>query len=323
MVAKIKARWKEFRAGLNRQSVLKGTWHVFLMVLGSASLAFGTAVFLLPYDVVTGGVSGLAIILGEFGLNQELMITVLTWGLFFLGMILLGFKFSLKTLIATLIYPPLVVLFGMMRDSLPWLQLTADSTGKLLAGIFGGVFVGTGCAVTYIGGGSTGGLDCLSLSFNKYTRLKASYASFVIDASIIVGGLACYKDLSLALIGIMSAFICALMIDRIFLGNSTTFVAFIVTSKYAEINEAINEKLERGTTLIQASGGFTGEETKMIQVAFERKEYVDIQTIVARIDPKAFMSIVHAYEINGYGFKKIPKPKTKRIKPVDDPGEKK
>ena len=313
MVDKIKELWRDYRQNLTKKAVLKTAWHYFLMVVGNALLAFGTSVFLLPYKVVTGGVSGLALIFTEFfNINTELMITILTWVLFIVGLLLLGVRFSLKTLVATLIYPPLVFVFSLLRDNVTWLQLTADTTGKLLAGIFGGVFVGAGCAVTYIGGGSTGGVDCISLALNKYTRIKASVASFIIDSSIIVGGLVAYKDLTLALIGIMSAFVCALMIDRIFLGNSASYVAFIVTNKYAEINSAINDKLERGTTLIYAEGGFTGDQTKMIQVAFDRKEYADIQAIVGKIDPKAFMSIVHAYEVNGYGFKKMPQAHTKR-----------
>lgn len=260
----------------------------------------------MPFEIVTGGVSGLALILSMFlPLDTKLLITILTWAMFLIGLLLLGVKFSLKTLISTIVYPPLVYLFGLIRDNNAWMQLVNDTTGKLLAGIFGGFFVGAGCGITFTGGGSTGGVDCLSLALNKYTKIKASVASFIIDSSIIVGGLISYKDFTAALIGILSAFICATAIDRIFLGNSQSFIAFIVSSKYKEINEAINSKLERGTTLIILKVDIL-ERTKMIQVAFERKEHSDLQAIVAKIDPEAFMSIVHAYEVNGYGFKRLP-----------------
>lgn len=304
---KIKTRWQNYKSTLTKKTIMTNLWHCVLMVLGNACLAFGTAMFLLPFEIVTGGVSGLALILSMFlPLDTKLLITILTWAMFLIGLLLLGVKFSLKTLISTIVYPPLVYLFGLIRDNNAWMQLVNDTTGKLLAGIFGGFFVGAGCGITFTGGGSTGGVDCLSLALNKYTKIKASVASFIIDSSIIVGGLISYKDFTVALIGILSAFICATAIDRIFLGNSQSFIAFIVSSKYKEINEAINSKLERGTTLIHSEGGYTGNETKMIQVAFERKEHSDLQAIVAKIDPEAFMSIVHAYEVNGYGFKRLP-----------------
>lgn len=320
MVDKIKQKWLAYKAELTKKTVLKTVWHYFLMAVGTALLAFGTSTFILPYNIVTGGVSGIAIIFsGLFGAESELIITILTYIFFVLGLLLLGVRFTLKTLVSTLLYPPLIYLFSYLRDNNVWLQLggeNLESMNVLLAGIFGGAFVGAGVGLTFFGGGSSGGVDCLALALNKYFKFKTSISTFVIDAAVIGGGLIYNKDLSLALIGILSALVCAIVIDRIFLGNATSYVAFIVSNKYEEINKLINDKMERGTTLIQAEGGYTGENTKMIQVAFDRKEYSDLQTLVAKIDPKAFISIVHAHEINGYGFKKIPNRSKVKIKKI-------
>lgn len=296
-----------FKSETPRQMIKNLLW----MVAGNVVLAFGTAVFIIPNSLVTGGVSGLGIIIsgalaaGGVNLDVELIITLLTWLLFFVGMLLLGLRFSFKTLIATAIYPPLLYLFQMMLNATDLFNLSND----LLAALFGGIFVGVGCGFTFLGGGSTGGVDCLSLAANKYLRVKTSLASFLIDGSIILVGFIFQRDLESCLIGIISAIMAAMMIDRVFLGQSTSFIAWIVTDRYDELSRRINDELSRGTTLFVAEGGYTSNATKVVEVVFDRKEYRDIQNIIVDVDPKAFVTTMRAHEVNGYGFKSMPKKK--------------
>ena len=90
------------------------------------------------------------------------------------------------------------------------------------------------------------------------------------------------------------------MIDRVFLGQSTSFIAFITTKKYNEVSQRILRDMERGTTLFYAEGGY-----KVVEVVFDRKEYRDLQAIIVDIDPHAFVTTLRAHEVNGDGFKKI------------------
>lgn len=305
----------ETKLGFKSESPKQMVKNLLWMVAGNAVLALGTAVFIIPNSLVTGGVSGIAIIVaGLFenagvAVDVAFVITLLTWGLFFIGLLLLGLRFSFKTLIATAIYPPLLYLFQFMISEFPSLSLPATQIGMLLGALFGGIFVGVGCGFTFLGGGSTGGVDCLSLAANKYLHIKTSIAAFVIDGAIILVGFIFNRDLQACLIGIISAIMAAMMIDRVFLGQSSSFIAWVVTEKYEELSERINAELERGTTLFLAEGGYTSKQTKVVEVVFDRKEYRDIQNIIVDVDPKAFVTTMRAHEVNGYGFKSMPKKK--------------
>lgn len=301
------------RGNLGRADILGIMKNFFLVVLGTVILAFGTAVFILPFDLVVGGVSGIALIIDRLIpyelVTVELIITVLTWLLFFAGLIILGKNFALKTLISTVVYPPALSLF--LNITSPsfmggFFRLTASEYSELsimLAAIAGGVFVGAGCAVTFLGGGSTGGVDIIALSLCKiFKRLKSSYAIFAIDALTVILGMFVIGDLVLSLLGILSVLISAVMIDKVFLGMSRAFVAHIVTDKYEGINASIIEHLGRTTTIVDAVGGYSGNGKKLLMVSFTMAQYNELMDIIKRKDKNAFVTISAVHEINGEGW---------------------
>ena len=284
-----------------------------LVVLGTFILGFGVGVFIVPFDLVTGGVSGLAIVLDliipwDF-LTVDLIVTIVTWILFFLGLIFLGKDFALKTLISSIFYPialslSLHLVSPDILDGFFYLQGSQyKEVSVLLAAIFGGAFVGAGCAITFLGGGSTGGVDILAFMLCKiFKNLKSSIVIFIVDASIILLGMFIINDLVITLLGICSAFICALAIDKVFLGESKAFIAQIVSEKYQEINRGIIEKIDRTTTIVEAHGGYSGLEKKMLVVSFTMSQYASLIGLIASIDKNAFVTIHRAHEINGEGW---------------------
>lgn len=304
-----------------RESLIGALKNGGLVILGSIILAFGVAVFIVPFDLVTGGISGLSIALAaaipvEF-LTVDVWVTVITWIVFFVGLIFLGKAFALKTLISTIVYP--IALSSFMRMLTPdflggifdLTKYTASEGGEaniavaLICGIFGGTLVGTGCAVTFRGGGSTGGLDVIALIAAKYIKsVKSSVLVFIFDAAVVITGLFVMKNIIMCLIGIASAFVVALVIDKVFLGESKAFIAHIVSDKYEEINDAIINRLERGSTIINATGGYSGSEKRMIMVSFTMSQYAAFLAIISSIDRNAFVTIHRAHEIEGEGWTK-------------------
>ncbi len=286
------------------------------VVFGTVLLAFGTGVFLVPFDLVTGGMSGLAISLVNFipidFLTVDVYVTILTWTLFILGWIFLGSDFTFKTFISALVYPIALSLF--MKLPSPNVlggffnlggSVQYGQIALILAALFGGVFVGAGCAVTFRGGGSTGGTDILAFIICKYIKkLKSSHVIFVVDASIILFGMLAIGDLVLCLVGIVSAFVAALVIDKIFLGESQAFIAHIISDKYEEINRLIIDKLDRTSTIITAQGGYSGADKKMIMVSFTMRQYPTFETFIRSVDRDAFITVHRAHEINGEGWTK-------------------
>ena len=284
----------------------------FLYVLsGTIVLAIGSSLFIIPYNLVSGGVTGVAIAVSHiFGFdNVDLLITVMSWSLFAVGIFVLGKGFAIKTLISSLLYPVLVSIFSTLArgDVLGgFFHLYSSEHSEIaiiLASIFGGALIGTGCALTFLGGGSTGGTDIIVFSICKFfKRAKSSIVIFCVDIFVIALGVFALSDIVLSLLGIVAAFVSAITIDKIFLGETRAFMANIISDRADLINKEIIRSLCRTTTILDAQGGYTGQKKKMLIFTFTMREYARLLSIVNEIDPSAFIVTHRAHEINGKGW---------------------
>ncbi len=301
------------KQNVTKHDILRTARSIALVVIGTLILAFGTSLFMLPYELVSGGVSGYSIILSQIipseYISVEMIITVLTWAMFFLGLIVLGKGFAMKTLISTIIYPVGVALFSNITST-DFLGGFFDiqsskyaGVGVILAAVFSGVLIGFGCALSFLGGGSTGGVDVIAFVICKiFKRLRSSVVIFAVDAGAIVFGMFVIGDFVLSLLGIVSAFIAALVINKVFIGGSKAFVAHIVTDKYEDITSLIIQKLDRTATVLDVKGGYSGSDKKMLMVSFSMNQYSELMSIIAKTDRGAFMTVSQAHEINGEGW---------------------
>ena len=125
---------------------------------------------------------------------------------------------------------------------------------------------------------------------------------FAIDAATVLLGLVIIGDPVISLLGVCSAFISAAVIDKIFLGESSAFIAQIISDKHDEINACISGELKRTTSIFDIRGGYSGRQKKMLMVTFSMQQYRDLMGIITRIDPDAFVTVHRAHEINGEGW---------------------
>lgn len=258
--------------------------------------------FILPNGIINGGTSGISLIVQAiFGINPEIMIFILCWSLFFVGMVILGKDFALKTLLSTFLYP---VFVSLLTNIEYFVNLSAQIKDPLLATLTGAVLMGAGMGMVYRCGGSTGGLDVVSLVLKKYFRIKISVSTFVIDTIIISLGLISLS-LESALYGILCVLLTSYIIERITISGTSSFMAHIISDKAKEINDYLNNTLERGTTLMRAEGGISGKEKIVIEVVFNEKEYYDIKKNIYLIDEKAFLSIYKTINTYGNGFEEF------------------
>ena len=284
--------------------------NILLVVIGTLLLAFGTACFVLPNGLITGGVSGLAIILNAMipTASTTLLISALTWGLFLLGMLTLGRDFALKTLISTVVYPVGVILISqlMKNESIRSFLTFSEEYSEisiLLSALLGGIAIGGGCALTFLGGGSTGGVDILAFLICKMSpRLRASRVIFIVDFIIISMGLLLTRDIVKSMLGIACAFVAAIVIDKLFLGRSRALIANIISDKFKEINRDIIAHLGRTSTMIEVRGGYLGQTKMMLMVTFRMSEYATLLQLVRACDKAAFVTVSLAHEIEGYGW---------------------
>ena len=307
-----------------KRRILKFIKDTLLVIAGTAILAFGTGLFLTPNNLVTGGVSGIGIIienftngpisLGWFSLTAEIYASVLAWLLFAVGFVFLGKHFALQTLVSTIVYPLFLNLGALLADSGimgGFFDLTSamytDTFGVgvsvLISALFGGVMVGAGSALTFLGGGSTGGSDIIPLVICRFfPKLKPSVMIFITDGTIVLLGIFAVKNLMMMLFGIIAAFVCAVVVDKLFLSDSNAFIAHVISSKYEEINRQIINRMHRTTTITDAVGGFTGEGRKMIMVTFSIRQYNLFASIVSVLDKDAFITVHRAHQIAGDGW---------------------
>lgn len=287
--------------------------NIMLVIAGTLILAFGSALFIIPFDLITGGVTGFSIIIsrliGKEQISVDTIIAILTWILFFLGYIFLGKGFALKTLISSLLYPIGITLFSklvtpeVMNGFFCLQQSRYGEISIILATLLSGVMVGAGCAITFIGGGSTGGTDVIAFIICKYIKsIRSSAVIFCVDALVILFGMLIINDLVLSLLGMSSALIAAVAIDKIFVGESKAFIAHIISDKYKDINELIIERLGRTTTAIEVSGGYSGKSKKMLMLSFDLNQYSELIAIIHTADKNAFVTIHRAHEISGQGW---------------------
>ncbi len=296
----------------NKKEVISAVKSTALVIAGTVTIAFGTGLFLVPYGLVAGGMSGMAIVLAEIsasvGLDEDFYITVLTWSFFLLGLIFLGKGFALKTLVSALVYPPAFslcmrlaqsdVLGGMLDISS---SVYADA-GIIVASVFGGAVIGAGIALAFTGGGSTGGVDILVIILAKHVkRLSRARILFMLDAAVIMIGAFVARDAVITALGVISAFTSSAVTDRLF-GGTKAFVANIISDRSDEIGGAVISELGRTATVIPCIGGYSGREKRMLSVSFDMTQYSVLLASVLRIDPNAFVTVQRAHEVNGEGW---------------------
>lgn len=298
---------------LNKKDLIINLKNISLVVVGTVILAFGAAVFIIPFNLVAGGITSFALILDkvlpfEF-ITVNLLVTLLTWGFFLIGLFALGKSFAAKTLISTIVYPVAITLFSKLVSPSVLNGFFQLSNGQyseisvILAVIFGPLITGTGCALAFLGGGSTGGIDVIAFILCKiFKKWRTSYVLFSISAITITLGAFVFKNLILALLGIVVAFVETSVIDKVFLGGGKAFVAHVYSSNCEEINRKVIEVLNRTTTMVSVVGGYSGKESTMLTVSFTMRQYGDLMNIIHTADKKAFVTIQRVHQVNGEGW---------------------
>ena len=271
------------------------------ILAGNITLAIGVAWFILPNNVLTGGLAGVAIALEPLiHVTPEIVINVLTVVLFVAGSFILGKKFAMKTILSTICYP----LFLSLLSFLAAHYIPADTIimDKYLATIYGGALMGIGVGCVFRTGASTGGMDIPPLIINKYTHIPLPSLVLIIDALTVLLGAAVY-GLQAALTGILSVWVSSFMINKTMLiGGHDAKNVMIISEKYKEIMNKVHERLERGTTILEANGGYSNERKPVLMVVVTKKQLPELQHMISHIDAEAFVIVTDTNEVQGLGF---------------------
>lgn len=273
------------------------------ILLGTTLLALGINWFTSPLALVTGGISGISIVIKELshmfmGYTIPIWMTtlVLNIPLFAISIKQRGVQFAAKSLWAV----SLLTAALWYTEFIPNVFDVNDDL--LLGGIFGGIIIGLGVGTVLKAGATTGGTDMLATIIKyKHNRFPIAKVMLGIDGFIILSGFFIFGPIK-AMYAIISVFISSKVITGVLEGMNYAKVAFIMSDKEEAISQAIMEKIPRGVTGLKATGMYTKEDKQMLFVVVSQKEITKLRDLVKEIDQRAFVTIADVHEVLGEGF---------------------
>lgn len=294
-----------------------------LVTVGVVSYALGWSVFLLPNNLVGGGVSGFAsILMYATGIPMGMTYFVLNVLLLVIGTKILGTGFGGKTIYAIVMTS---VMLSLMPKIIPadFIHEFSLSNGKLICTFLGGIIAGFGIGLSISRGGSTGGTDIIALVWCKFKPASPGRVILIIDVGIILssllfpsytdsGELLSFSDkLAVVVYGLIQVTVCGYAIDLYLSGSKQSIQAFIFTKKVEEMADAIAFDMKRGVTVIPAKGWYSKEDKEVLMVVTRKTDLNLLLRYVKSIDPDAFLSVSSVMGVYGQGFDTI-KVKTKK-----------
>jgi uncharacterized membrane-anchored protein YitT (DUF2179 family) len=291
--------WQRFKSWIGPIDFTWKTGREYLVVLlGALVQAFAMRLFLVPGQLVSGGISGAAQIINHFvSIPIGLMVLVGNIPLLVLGWRFLGGpRFALRTAVA-------VGAFSLFTDLLvfviPAQGMTQDN---VLNALFGGVLLGVGLGLVYRGGGTSGGSDILGRILNHRLGISISAAYLITDSLVVLAGGFAFSW-EKALYGMVVIYVSGLAAEMISEGSGIFRTALIISEKYTEISREIMESMERGVTVLSGTGAYTGSDRPVLYCVITRSEVNQLKEMVKDIDPQAFMVIGVTHEALGEGFR--------------------
>ena len=284
-----------------------------LITVGLLLYTLAWAVFLLPNNLVGGGITGLgSIIQYSTGFNVAYSYIIINTVLVLIAMKVLGGGFGAKTIYA-LIVTALFLRFlpGMVPQEFIT-NFTADN-GKLMCVIFAGAMVGLGIALTFAQGGSTGGTDIIALMVSKFYRVSPGTVIAVLDlliigsSMLIPNGASLSDKLLILLYGFVLTGVTNYTLDFAINGRRQSVQLFIFSDQYETLTDRICNEIHRGVTLLDSQGGYSKHTGKLVVVIVKRTETSKILKLIKEVDPEAFISIGNVSEVYGKGFEPIKK----------------
>lgn len=270
---------------------------LLFVTLGALLIAVAVNWVFVPNQIVTGGLTGIGILL-EYALHLPISVTTLLLNvpLFIAGWKILGGQaFGFKTLYGFLILAGFIQVTNAMRT----IPLTDE---PLLASIYGGVLLGAGIGIVFRGRATTGGTDLLARVAQKLTGISPGVLLLLIDGMIIASA-AIMFSVERILYALVSLYVTGKMIDMIQEGLSHSKVAYIISPFHDRIKSEILHSLDRGVTQLRAMGGYTGEDREILLCVVSRSEVTKLKDLVRFIDQDAFVIVSDAHEVLGEGFR--------------------
>ena len=301
------------------KKILLGVKEYLLITLGILCYVLGWAIFLVPNNLIGGGVTGVASIV-QYATNGAVKMGytyfVINAGLLIAALFVLGKNFGIKTVYAIIIAS---VGLNVFQDIIPMTLINslALENGKLMSTIMGGIMVGVGIGLSLSQGGSTGGTDIIALMINKYRNISLGRLILFMDVIIILSSLIVpsytadgqivpfVEKVTTVVYGLILIAVMTSVLDMYMAGSKQSVQLFVFSKKYEEIANAITRGLHRGVTVLEGQGWYTKTDAHVLVVLTRKTDLSVILRYIKTIDPEAFLSITSVSGVYGKGFDKI------------------
>lgn len=284
----------------------------FKILIGLIIFSIGYTCFMLPYQIMSGGVAGIsALIYYATGFHAGYSFFIINVVLILMAWYTLGWRFCVRTIIAT-------VVVSFMIDYIQAMLTVVGPDGKeqmkqllgnqmFMACVIGAMIEGLGLAIVFLAGGSTGGTDIVALTVNKYRNISLGRAMLFVDIFVVGMSYFIFRDIQRLVACYTTLFISITTIDYVVNGVRQSVQFTIISTKYAEIAQAICDKVDRGVTILHGEGWYSKEPRSVLLIMARRQESRLIFQLIRIIDPKAFVTMSNVEGVFGEGFDKIKK----------------
>lgn len=289
-----------FRKKLNINKLIKEinskdyTKRFLIMLCGLFISSFAFNLFFAPNNIVVGGISGLSLIIKEyFHIKPSLFISIASAFLIIISFIFIGKEKTLNTLIVVIIYPIFIEATSKITN-----HIDLETSSLLLTIIFGGALDGLASGLILKEGFSAGGTQIITQIMYKYLHMSLGKSSLIVNSLIIITAIFTF-GITKSMYAVIALYISSTITDRVILGVSNNKSFYIITDKEEEVCEFIIQKLHHSVTIINAKGGYSNKNKKLLLCIIPTKEYFLVKEVVLEIDKNAFFLITDSYEAVG------------------------
>ena len=283
-------------------SILYAIKDYMVIIFGLLLYALGWVGFLLPNEITTGGVTGIAALI-YYGTKIPVSASYFTINVVLLlaAIKILGLKFFVRTIFSVFMCS---FFLGILPRFIP--NPLVDEQ-PFMSAIIGGILCGVGVGLVFVSNGSTGGTDIIAMIINKYKTISYGRIIMLCDLLIIGCSIFIFKDIATVIYGGVMVAVNGYTIDAVVAGNRQSAQIMIISSRYREIAESISTEMSRGVTLLDGEKWFTKEPTKVVMVVCRRYETGVLFKLIKRVDPDAFITYANVMGVYGKGFEPLKK----------------
>ena len=263
-----------------------------LLMIGCFIVAFAFNLFFLQYGIVCFGISGLSIVVNEFGIDPSLFILIGNIILLIISFFALGMDKTKNSVIGSLVFPLFVKLTSPLTAYIP-----LGDVEMIVIAIFGAVLTGLGYGIIFKTGFTTGGTDIINQIIAKYSKVSLGTSMLMVDGLVVLSAKIVFSW-EIVLYGAIVLYIISMLTDKVILGISQSKAFYIVTDKVEEVREFLLSIMNGGVTIINAKGGYSNEKQQLLLGVVPTRSYFVVKEGLKEIDNDIFFLVCDAYEVS-------------------------